>query len=90
MESYAVAIEALRAKVGIPNSFQAQGVDEQDFISRLDEVAMGAYEDQCAPANPRMPMREDMKEIMTAAYYGTSVAEVKARKAATVEETPAS
>ncbi|GIG26021.1 bifunctional acetaldehyde-CoA/alcohol dehydrogenase [Cellulomonas denverensis] len=90
VESYAVAIEALRAKVGIPNSFQAQGVDEQDFISRLDEVAMGAYEDQCAPANPRMPMREDMKEIMTAAYYGTSVAEVKARKAATVEETPAS
>jgi acetaldehyde dehydrogenase / alcohol dehydrogenase len=90
VESYAVAIEALRAKVGIPNSFQAQGVDEQDFLSRLDEVAMGAYEDQCAPANPRMPMREDMKDIMTAAYYGTSVAEVKARKAVVVEEAPAS
>lgn len=90
VESYAVAIEALRAKVGIPNSFQAQGVDEQDFLSRLDEVAMGAYEDQCAPANPRMPMRQDMKDIMTAAYYGTSVAEVKARKAVVAEEVPAS
>lgn len=82
VESYALAIEALRAKVGIPSSFQAQGVDEQEFMSRLDEVAMGAYEDQCAPANPRMPMREDMKDIMTAAYYGTSVPEVKAARAA--------
>lgn len=79
VESYAVAIEALRAKVGIPASFQAQGVDEQDFLSRLDEVAMGAYEDQCAPANPRMPMRADMKDIMTAAYHGTAVAEVSFR-----------
>ncbi|MGV8977677.1 MAG: bifunctional acetaldehyde-CoA/alcohol dehydrogenase [Cellulomonas sp.] len=79
VESYAVALEALRAEVGIPASFQAQGVDEQDFIGRLDEVAMGAYEDQCAPANPRMPMLADMKDIMAAAYYGTSLAEVRSR-----------
>ena len=80
VESYAVALESLRAKVGIPASFQAQGVDEQDFIGRLDEVAMGAYEDQCAPANPRMPMLADMKDIMTAAYYGTSLGEVRSRR----------
>jgi acetaldehyde dehydrogenase/alcohol dehydrogenase len=79
VESYAIAVEALRAKVGIPSSFQAQGVDEQEFISRLDEVAMGAYEDQCAPANPRMPMIDDMKDIMTAAYYGTSIEDVRRR-----------
>lgn len=80
VESYAIAVEALRAKVGIPASFQAQGVDEQQFINRLDEVAMGAYEDQCAPANPRMPMIDDMKDIMTAAYYGTSLEDVRSRK----------
>jgi len=79
VESYALAVEALRAKVGIPSSFQAQGVDEQEFISRLGEVAMGAYEDQCAPANPRMPMIDDMKDIMTAAYYGTSLEDVRGR-----------
>ena len=72
VESYALAVESLRAKVGIPASFQAQGVDEQDFIARLDELAMGSNRDQCAPANPRMPMLEDMKLLMTAAYYGTS------------------
>ena len=80
VESYAVAVESLRARVGIPQSFQAQGVDETEFVSRLDEVATGAYEDQCAPANPRMPMRDDMKEIMLAAYYGTSVEEVRAAR----------
>ncbi len=80
VESYALAVEALRSKVGIPSSFQAQGVDEQEFISRLDEVAMGAYEDQCAPANPRMPMIDDMKDLMTAAYYGTSLEDVRSRR----------
>lgn len=80
VESYALAVESLRAKVGIPSSFQAQGVDEQEFIARLDEVAMGAYEDQCAPANPRMPMIDDMKDLMTAAYYGTSLGDVRARR----------
>ena len=80
VESYALAVESLRAKVGIPSSFQAQGVAEQEFLARLDEVAMGAYEDQCAPANPRMPMIEDMKDLMTAAYYGTSLTDVRSRR----------
>jgi acetaldehyde dehydrogenase/alcohol dehydrogenase len=80
VESYALAVESLRARVGIPSSFQAQGVDEQEFLARLDEVAMGAYEDQCAPANPRMPMISDMKDLMTAAYYGTSLGDVRARR----------
>jgi acetaldehyde dehydrogenase/alcohol dehydrogenase len=82
VESYALAVESLRAKVGIPSSFHAQGVDEHEFLARLDEVAMGAYEDQCAPANPRMPMIEDMKDLMTAAYYGTSLGDVRARRTA--------
>ena len=39
---------------------------------------MGAYDDQCAPANPRMPMIADMKDLMKAAYYGTSLQDVRA------------
>ncbi|WP_370526186.1 bifunctional acetaldehyde-CoA/alcohol dehydrogenase [Cellulomonas sp. JH27-2] len=86
VESYALAVEALRSKVGIPSSFQAQGVDEASFIGRLDEVAMGAYEDQCAPANPRMPMIDDMVDLLTAAYYGTSLEDVRGRRS---EQKPA-
>jgi len=80
VESYAKAVEELRAKVGIEASFQAVGVDEADFIASLDTLAMNAYADQCAPANPRLPILEDMKVMMEAAYYGITWDEVKARR----------
>lgn len=86
VESYAAAVERLRDAVGIPPSFQAQGVPEQAFIGKLDDLAMRSYEDQCAPANPRMPMLDDMKDIMTAAYYGTSLQDVRRRRAASADE----
>ncbi|MCR2826657.1 bifunctional acetaldehyde-CoA/alcohol dehydrogenase [Microbacterium sp. zg.Y909] len=85
VESYARAVEQLRAAVGIEDSFQAQGVPEESFIGRLEELAMAAYGDQCAPANPRMPLLADMRTLMEAAYYGTSYAEVRAQRAQTAD-----
>jgi acetaldehyde dehydrogenase/alcohol dehydrogenase len=70
VESYAQAVERLRDAVGIPPSFQGVGVNEQEYIAALPQQAMNAYLDQCAPANPRMPMLEDLKRIMKVAYYG--------------------
>lgn len=78
VEAYALAVEELRDKVGIERSFQEVGIDETEFMSSLDTLAMNAYEDQCAPANPRLPMLDDMKIMMEAAYYGTSFESVKA------------
>lgn len=72
VESYARAVEELRDRVGIERCFQDQGVDEAAFLARLDELAMAAHEDQCAPANPRLPMLADMRTLMEAAYYGSS------------------
>ena len=53
-------------------SFKECGVDEDYFWSVLDQIGMRAYEDQCAPANPRIPQIEDMRDIAIAAYYGVS------------------
>ncbi len=36
----------------------------------LHDIAVLAYEDQCSPANPRLPIVTDMEEIMADAYYG--------------------
>jgi acetaldehyde dehydrogenase/alcohol dehydrogenase len=72
VESYARAVERLRDAVGIPPSFQGAGVDEQEFVAALPQQAMNAYLDQCAPANPRMPMLEDLRRIMKDAYHGTN------------------
>ncbi|MFD9613776.1 bifunctional acetaldehyde-CoA/alcohol dehydrogenase [Streptomyces sp. NPDC059083] len=70
VESYARAVEELRTRCGIPASFREEGVDEAAFLAALPQQAMNAYADQCAPANPRMPMIDEMKELMTRAYYG--------------------
>ncbi|MER5889252.1 bifunctional acetaldehyde-CoA/alcohol dehydrogenase [Streptomyces sp. NPDC001941] len=61
VESYARAVEELRDRCGIPASFQAEGVEEEAFMAALPQQAMNAYADQCAPANPRMPMIDDME-----------------------------
>jgi acetaldehyde dehydrogenase/alcohol dehydrogenase len=70
VESLASAVERLRDAVGIERGFAQIGVDEQSFLDALPQQALNAYSDQCAPANPRMPMLEDMQELMRAAYYG--------------------
>ncbi|QES40753.1 bifunctional acetaldehyde-CoA/alcohol dehydrogenase [Streptomyces venezuelae] len=70
VESYARAVEELRAKCGIPASFAEEGVDEAAFLAALPQQAMNAYADQCAPANPRMPMLDEMQQLMRQAYYG--------------------
>ncbi|WP_200807945.1 bifunctional acetaldehyde-CoA/alcohol dehydrogenase [Demequina sp. NBRC 110056] len=79
VEAYASAVEELRDKVGIERSFQQVGVEEADFIGSLDTLAMNAYEDQCAPANPRLPMLADMKVMMEAAYYGVRYEDIRNR-----------
>ncbi|SCE81659.1 acetaldehyde dehydrogenase / alcohol dehydrogenase [Micromonospora haikouensis] len=71
VESLAAAVERLRDAVGIEPSFAAIGVDEAAFEAALPQQALNAYEDQCAPANPRMPMLDDMQQLMRAAYHGT-------------------
>jgi acetaldehyde dehydrogenase/alcohol dehydrogenase len=80
VEAYATAVRDLATRLGVEPSFQAQGVDEQAYIGGLDALAMRAYEDQCAPANPRLPMLQDMKDIMVAAYYGISQESVAAMR----------
>ncbi len=78
VESLARALEDYRDnKLGMDKSFQVAGVDENYFWEQLDHIGMRAYEDQCTPANPRIPQIEDMKDIAIAAYYGVSQEEGK-------------
>lgn len=89
VESYAQACSDLRARLRMPASFREMGIDEQAFMGSLDVLALRSFEDQCAPANPRIPMLAHMKEIMEAAYYGLSRDEVRARHAQAAASPPA-
>ncbi|MDN6017163.1 MAG: hypothetical protein L0H91_02330, partial [Bifidobacterium mongoliense] len=62
-------------RLSMDSCFKDCGVDEETYWGLLDQIGMRAYEDQCTPANPRVPMIEDMKDIAIAAYYGGSQSE---------------
>jgi acetaldehyde dehydrogenase/alcohol dehydrogenase len=70
VKSLADAVMALGKEVGINMNFNANGVDEKLWNEKMEEVCYLAYEDQCSPANPRVPMIEDMKQILKDSYQG--------------------
>ncbi|MDE6475530.1 MAG: bifunctional acetaldehyde-CoA/alcohol dehydrogenase [Erysipelotrichaceae bacterium] len=70
VESFAKACENLGKTVGIQMNFEAQGISEAEWKENIHEVAMLAYEDQCSPANPKLPMVDDMVVILEKAYKG--------------------
>lgn len=70
VKALAKAVTDLATEIGLPNSLKDTGIDEKLFFEHLERVAYLAYEDQCSPCNPRVPLVEDMKDILTRAYYG--------------------
>lgn len=64
------AIDELKAKVGIHKTIREYGVDEKDFLDRLDEMVEQAFDDQCTSANPRYPLMSEIKQMYLNAYYG--------------------
>lgn len=63
-------IDQLKEKIGIKHSIQEYGVDEKDFLERLDEMTEQAFDDQCTGANPRYPLMSEIKQMYLNAYYG--------------------
>ncbi len=70
VESLIAKIKELNEKLEIPKSFQELGIEEQDFLANVDELADRAFEDQCTTANPRLPLVTELKQILLDAYYG--------------------
>ena len=70
VRSLAKACNDLGVEIGLDMSFKGYGIDEKEWKERIDRIAVLAYEDQCSPANPRVPLVEDMKEILKQAYKG--------------------
>lgn len=68
--AYAKACADLGADCGIKMSFKEQGLDAKAWDGAKEKIAYLAYEDQCSPANPRVPMVNDMIDILRASYEG--------------------
>jgi len=70
LESLIAAIEELKARVGIKKTIKDYGIDETDFLNRLDDMVEQAFDDQCTGANPRYPLMSELKQMYLNAYYG--------------------
>ena len=63
-------VKSMNENMGIPKSFKDAGIDENEFLSKVDILADRAFEDQCTTANPRVPLVSEIKEILLDSYYG--------------------
>ena len=63
-------IKKLNKDLGIESSFKEAGIDEKEFLEKVDMLADRAFEDQCTTANPRLPLVSELKQIMLDSYYG--------------------
>ena len=70
LEGLIVLINDLKAKVGIKDTIKDYGIDEKDFLDRLDDMVEQAFDDQCTGANPRYPLMSELKQMYLNAYYG--------------------
>ena len=66
-------IKEMNEHMNIPKSFKDAGIDEQEFLSKVDMLADRAFEDQCTTANPRVPLVSEIKQILLDSYYGNEV-----------------
>lgn len=70
LENLIKAIDDLKAKIGIKKTIKEYGIDEKDFLDRLDDMVEQAFDDQCTGANPRYPLMSEIKQMYLNAYYG--------------------
>jgi acetaldehyde dehydrogenase/alcohol dehydrogenase len=72
-------VDSLKKELEIPASIQEAGVNEAEFLEKLDSVAIDAFDDQCTGANPRYPLIEEFRAILLDSFYGRSFVELTDR-----------
>ena len=78
LENLIKAVNNLKERVGIKKTIKDYGIDEKDFLDRLDDMVEQAFDDQCTGANPRYPLMSEIKQMYLNAYYGNKHFEEKA------------
>ena len=72
VEDFAIGLETLRTRLGIPPSFRPLIPDEKAFLANLPELVALAQVDGCTKTNPIIPTADQFRELYTAAYFGES------------------
>jgi acetaldehyde dehydrogenase/alcohol dehydrogenase len=70
VESLVQAIISLGKELNINMSIAGQGVKQEAFENVVDVLSERAFEDQCTPANPKLPLISELREVYKQAYQG--------------------
>ena len=70
VEALIQGVEALKKELNIPSSIKEWGVDEEEFLAAVDDMAVKAFDDQCTGSNPRYPLISQIKQLYLDSYYG--------------------
>ena len=73
VNSLIAEVRKLADDVNIPKSFKEAGIEEAEWMAKVDELADRAFSDQCTTANPRLPIVEELKQILIDSYYGKNI-----------------
>ncbi|MDX7998329.1 bifunctional acetaldehyde-CoA/alcohol dehydrogenase [Xenorhabdus sp. Reich] len=63
-------LEEMKSQLGIPASIRETGVQEADFLAKIDKLAEDAFDDQCTGANPRYPLISELRQLLSDSFYG--------------------
>ncbi len=66
-------IKKMRNDLHMVGSLKAYGIEEEVFMSKVDNMAVTAVADPCTGTNPREINPEQMKDLYIAAYYGEDI-----------------
>ncbi|MDD4237919.1 MAG: bifunctional acetaldehyde-CoA/alcohol dehydrogenase [Desulfotomaculaceae bacterium] len=79
------AVRNLNRSLGVPATFNELGVDRQQFMAKLPQLAEKAFEDQCTTSNPRLPLITELEEILRQSYDAAVYVENEAGYAARLQ-----
>ncbi len=85
IEALLTWLDETKKDLDIPLSIKAAGVNEADFMAKVDKIAEEAFDDQCTGANPRYPLISELKQILIDSYYGRAYTESYERDEALVD-----
>ncbi len=66
-------IDAYNDKLNIPHTLKEFGINESEFLQKLDAIAELAVGDACTGSNPRAITPAQMAALLKCTYYGTKV-----------------
>ncbi|MBU0946677.1 MAG: iron-containing alcohol dehydrogenase [Proteobacteria bacterium] len=68
VKSLVYAITQLQKQLALPLRLRDYGIAQQEYLSKVEDMAELAFEDHCTATNPRLPLIPEIIDIYTAIY----------------------